>query len=46
MDIEAAEAELAADLVEALGIALGQFTLRPLLEPANGNDDDSHESVL
>ena len=45
MNVEAAKAELAAGIVEALGIALGQLALGPLLQPADGNDDDSHRSV-
>ena len=35
MDFEAAKAELAADVVESLAIALGQFPLRALLQPAD-----------
>src|SRR6202008_4617683 len=42
MDIEAAEAELAADVVEALPVALGELALRSLFQPADGNDDESH----
>src|SRR5215831_511089 len=41
-DVEAAEAELAAGIVEARGVALGKFPLGALLQPADGNDDDSH----
>ena len=44
MNLEAAKAELAADVVEALAIALGQFPLRALLQPADGNDDEAHEA--
>ena len=43
MDLEAAKAELAADVVEALAIAFGKFPLRALLQPADRNDDKSHE---
>src|SRR4051795_10098268 len=35
MDREAAKAELAADILEALAIAFGQFLLRALLQPAD-----------
>ena len=35
MNFKAAEAELAADVVEALAIAFGQFPLRTLLQPAD-----------
>ena len=35
MDLEAAKAELAADVVEAFAVALGQFPLRALLQPAD-----------
>ena len=44
MNFEAAKAELAADIVEALAIALGQFPLRALLQPADGNDDEAHKA--
>jgi hypothetical protein len=42
MNLEAAKAELAADVVEALAIALRQFPLRALLQSANGNHDNAH----
>ena len=35
MNREAAKAELAADVLEALAIAFGQFLLRALLQPAD-----------
>jgi len=35
MDVEATKTELAADIVEALSVALGQFPLRALLQPAD-----------
>src|SRR6478609_335034 len=35
MNFKAAEAELAADVVEALAIAFGQYPLRTLLQPAD-----------
>ena len=44
MDLEAAKAELAADVVEALAIAFGQFPLRALLQPADCNDDEAHRA--
>ena len=40
MNFEAAKAELAADVVEPLAIAFGQFPLRALLQPADCNDDE------
>src|SRR6202008_4171229 len=43
MDIEAAEAELGADVVEALPVGLREPALRSLFQPADGNDDESHE---
>src|SRR5437016_7443142 len=45
VDLKAAEAELAADVVETLAIAIGQFPLRPLLQPADGNDDEAHNGT-
>ena len=42
MDFEAAKAEFAANILESLAIALGQFPLRALLQPADGNDDEAH----
>ena len=35
MDVEAAKAELAADVVEPFAITLGQFPLRALFQPAD-----------
>ena len=35
MNIEAAKAEFAADVIEALAVAFGQFPLRTLLQPAD-----------
>ena len=46
MNLEAAKAELAADVVEALAVALGQFPLRALLQPADGNDDEAHQGIF
>src|SRR4051812_48839831 len=43
MNLEAAKAELAADIVEPRAIAFGEFTLRSLLEAADGNDEQAHE---
>ena len=40
MNLKAAKSELAADVVESLAIALGQFPLRALLQPADRNDDE------
>ena len=45
MNLEAAKAELAADVVEALAIAFGQFPLRALFQPADGDHDEAHEYV-
>ena len=42
MNVEAAKAELAADVVEPLAIALGKFPFRALLQPADCNDDEAH----
>ena len=44
MNIEAAKAELAADIVEALAVPFGQFPLRALLQPADRNDDEAHQA--
>src|SRR5882757_7680463 len=41
-NLEAAKAELAADVVEALAVALRQFPLGALLQPADGDDDETH----
>ena len=46
MDVEAAEAALASDIIEASTIAISEFPLRTLLETANGNDDESHARTL
>src|SRR5215471_11615692 len=43
MDVEAAEAELAADVAEPLLVPLGELALRTLFQPADGNDDKTHE---
>src|SRR3569832_1579267 len=42
-NLEAAESELAADIVEALAIALGKFPFRPLLEPSDSDDEEAHD---
>src|ERR1700730_17072013 len=42
MNIETAKTKFAADVVEALAIALGQLPLRALFQPADGNDDEAH----
>ena len=42
MNLKAAKAELATDIVEALAIAFGQFPLRALFQPADCNDDEAH----
>ena len=46
MDIKAAKAELAPDILKAFTIAIGQFSLRTLLKTTNGNDDQSHWRTL
>src|SRR5260370_12186284 len=46
MDLKSAEAEFAADVAEPFTIALSQFPLRTLLQPADGNDDDAHKSIF
>ena len=39
MNIEAAKAELAADVVEPLAVAFGELPFGALLQPADGDDD-------
>ena len=46
MDLKAAEAELAADIVEALVVALGELPLGPLLQTADRGDQDAHARPL
>jgi hypothetical protein len=43
MDVKAAEAELAADVVEPPPVPLGELALRTLFQPADGDDDKTHE---
>jgi hypothetical protein len=43
MNVKAAEAEHAADVVEPLPVPLGELTLRTLFQPADGNHDKTHE---
>ena len=45
MNFEAAKSELAADIVESLAVALGEFPLRALLEPSDGDDEKAHDLV-
>ena len=40
MDIQATKAKLAADIIEASAIPIGEFPLRTLLKTTNGNDDE------
>src|SRR4029453_1740233 len=42
VNLEAAEAELAADIIEALAIALGKLPFGTLLQPADSDDDQAH----
>src|SRR5579883_1849968 len=42
VNLEAAKAELAADVLEALAVALGELALRSGFQPADGYDDESH----
>ena len=42
MNLEAAKAELAADVVKALAVALRQLPFGALLQTADGNDDEAH----
>src|SRR5205085_11955890 len=42
MNLQAAKAELAADSVEALAIAVRQLPFGTLLQPADGDDDQAH----
>ena len=44
MNLKSAKAELAANVVEALAVTLGKFPFRPLLEPADRNDDETHRN--
>ncbi|MGA7994464.1 MAG: hypothetical protein WCA28_06085 [Bradyrhizobium sp.] len=46
MDIEAAKAELAADVVEPFAVTLAQFPLRALFQPADGDHDEAHRSIF
>jgi hypothetical protein len=45
VNLKAAKSELAADVVESLAIPLGEFPLRPLLEPSDGNDEKPHDQA-
>ena len=45
MNLETAKAELAADVLEPLAIALGELPLRALLQAADGNDEQAHEGI-
>src|ERR1700726_165075 len=45
-DLDAAEAELAANIVESLLIAFSQLALRALFQPADGNHDEAHAHKL
>src|SRR5450755_3909625 len=44
MNLDAAKAKLAADLVATLPVAIGQFSLGALLQPADSNDDEAHRN--
>src|ERR1700674_1227933 len=46
MSLKAAKSEFAADVVESLTVALGQFPLRALLQPPDGDDEEAHESMF
>src|SRR5207237_9471317 len=46
VDIEAAKAKFAADIVKSFAIALHQFPFRTLLQPADGNDNEAHQSIF
>jgi hypothetical protein len=45
-NFEATKSKPAANVVEALPVALRQFPLRTLLEPSNGDDDQSHGDIF
>jgi len=45
-NFEATKAELATDIVEALAVALGKLSFRSLLQPADGNDENTHARTL
>ncbi|MDR6303779.1 hypothetical protein GGQ85_001475 [Nitrobacter vulgaris] len=46
MDIQAAKAKLAPDILDASAIAIGELPLRTLLKTTYGNDDESHLRTL
>jgi len=46
MNGQATKAELAADIIEPLTIALGELALGTLLELADGNDEEMHRRRL
>jgi hypothetical protein len=39
------KSELAADIIEPLAIAFGKLSLRPLLEPPDGDDEKAHDQA-
>src|SRR4051794_28106285 len=43
MDLEAAKAQFAPQILESLAVAVGQFPFRTLLQPADRNHDEAHE---
>jgi hypothetical protein len=46
MNLKAAKSEFAADLVESFAVALSEFPLRALLQPTDGNDDETHACIF
>jgi hypothetical protein len=42
MNFEPAKAEFAADVVEPFAVAVGEFPLRALLQPADRDDEKAH----
>lgn len=46
MKVEAAEAQLAAEIVEAFAVTLRELPLRTLFQSANGDHHDAHAHAL
>src|SRR5262245_22902923 len=46
MNLKAAEAELAADIIEALAIALGKLPFGTLLQSADSDDNEAHPALF
>ena len=46
MNLEAAKAELAADILEALAVTLGELPFRALFQAADADHDETHQRRL